>query len=558
VIRAARASAWPAAALAVTMLVPAAARGQQQPPPDSRIQPRPLLVRIQPPATRIPYYSARALPTLSPAQSHRLQAARAQREAGNPDVALRDLRGLALEAPRHPLVLTEIALVHVSREAWRNVETLGRTERAATRDSLLLAPELALALERLGRPREAAQIVVEGWLIESAIAEWAVPTLVRLASADARARDPLRRAVERRPDRLDMVRCAARLEWRAGDGAAASRLLAAADRVASGTPLRWSFAEELLAQGSASDSSGAIAALLDLASDQSRDEVYRLAAARRVWQLSERRAQADWPERLASALLDIPPDRWGEDIGLAVSRGLRRSGKAAESRALMAKLGTGSGEAGSALMVERALDELRDGPPDKALPALALAAKGSSEAAFYYAEALFFSGNADSALAWYQRVAGDVKGDRTGGALERIYLIEDANPKSALPALGRMAWEEWRGESRKALVLADSLYRGLPRDESWAYVALRFAALREATGDGKSALEPLLALAETRPDDRLAPLARQRAGDVYRVWLKEPAKALEQYEECLARYPKAWNAAEVRRVVEILRRENRF
>ncbi len=36
------------------------------------------------------------------------------------------------------------------------------------------------------------------------------------------------------------------------------------------------------------------------------------------------------------------------------------------------------------------------------------------------------------------------------------------------------------------------------------------------------------------------------------------SQALEQYEECLARYPKAWNAPEVRRQVEALRREHRF
>ena len=39
---------------------------------------------------------------------------------------------------------------------------------------------------------------------------------------------------------------------------------------------------------------------------------------------------------------------------------------------------------------------------------------------------------------------------------------------------------------------------------------------------------------------------------------KDDARALAQYEECLARYPKAWNAPEVRRAVETLRRERRF
>jgi predicted negative regulator of RcsB-dependent stress response len=55
----------------------------------------------------------------------------------------------------------------------------------------------------------------------------------------------------------------------------------------------------------------------------------------------------------------------------------------------------------------------------------------------------------------------------------------------------------------------------------------------------------------------LAPLARQRAGDAY-LSLGDETRALAQYEECLARYPRAWNSAEVRRRVEKLRRERRL
>jgi hypothetical protein len=40
--------------------------------------------------------------------------------------------------------------------------------------------------------------------------------------------------------------------------------------------------------------------------------------------------------------------------------------------------------------------------------------------------------------------------------------------------------------------------------------------------------------------------------------LKDPKSAVAQYEECLARYPRAWNAAEVRRKLETLRRDRRL
>ncbi|HVP70051.1 MAG TPA: hypothetical protein VMS45_01930, partial [Gemmatimonadaceae bacterium] len=58
--------------------------------------------------------------------------------------------------------------------------------------------------------------------------------------------------------------------------------------------------------------------------------------------------------------------------------------------------------------------------------------------------------------------------------------------------------------------------------------------------------------------DRLAPLARQRAGDLYRDRLHDQAGAIAQYEACLTRYPRAWNAPEVRRSLERLRREPGF
>ena len=65
---------------------------------------------------------------------------------------------------------------------------------------------------------------------------------------------------------------------------------------------------------------------------------------------------------------------------------------------------------------------------------------------------------------------------------------------------------------------------------------------------------PLLELATQLPDDRLAPLAREMAGDLYLYKLKREPEALAQYEECLTRYPRAWNSAEVRRRLEALRK----
>jgi tetratricopeptide (TPR) repeat protein len=155
-------------------------------------------------------------------------------------------------------------------------------------------------------------------------------------------------------------------------------------------------------------------------------------------------------------------------------------------------------------------------------------------------------------------LAENPHGPYTGASLERIYLIEDARPREALGVFGRIAYESWRGDTKHAGALAESLYRALPRGPLWAQVALELGARRQAAGDARSALEPLLAVADSLPEDRLAPRARQRAGDIYLHDLKDEAKAAEQYEECLARYPRAWNAPEIRRKLETLRRERRF
>ena len=142
---------------------------------------------------------------------------------------------------------------------------------------------------------------------------------------------------------------------------------------------------------------------------------------------------------------------------------------------------------------------------------------------------MFFDGQSDSASTWYKRVSEDAAGAWTGAALERLFLIEDANPAAALPALGRMAWQEWRGEPRAALALAESLTRELPQGATWAQAALELSRLREGAGDARGALAPVLAIADSLPGDRIAPVARQRAGDLYLEKLHDERATLAQY-----------------------------
>jgi Tfp pilus assembly protein PilF len=490
---------------------------------------------------------------LDPARAYRLRRAVAAREQGRLAGSRDSLRQLLTEVPHHPLLLTELGKTLIAQSDFAGVQSLARAERSTQKDSLLLGRELALAEERLGRQTQAAQVVVEAWSQTSSESEWANQTLARLLNADSRAvREALRRALTHDPGRADLTLGLARLEWRAGDGAALRDVLGAADHSVSGPSLRFSFAEELLRGGAPRDSAAALDILGDVAADRTLNAASRLNAAQRAWDLDQTRGAAvGAAPGLAKALADLPGEQWNASFALALARSLRAGGHTQEARAL---LDANQNHAASGdLALERALTELRDGPPERALPALEKMATQSPEGAFDYAEGLFFAGNTDSALAQYRRIGDDPNGIAAGAALQRVYLIEDADPKSALPEVAHACYESWRGNHRAAAAIADSLYRRLPRRALWANTALMLSDERAEAGDNTLALAPLLAVADSLPDDRLAPLARQKAGDLYHQRLHDDAQAIAQYELCLTRYPRAWNAPEVRRALERLR-----
>jgi tetratricopeptide (TPR) repeat protein len=480
-----------------------------------------------------------------------------QRQAGRLPEARAALAALPAEVQRHPIVLTERARLSLAEKQYDEVVRLAVVERRARRDSLLLGEELAAAYERLGRPREASMTAVEVWASAAAEAEWAANVLLRLAPTDGHAgRDGMRRAFAREPQRGDLGTGLARLEWLAGDMRATLKILGGLERGERGPRQRWGFGEGLLLLGTPRDSTGALEVYLDVAGDVTQDAGYRQSAARRYWEIQTLRGQeGPAAARLYHAMKDLPTDRWGGDLALGVARALRRSGDTAGARAL---LGSESAPATPDIRMERALADLRDGPPEKVLAALLPDSTASDEQRFRYAEALFFAGRIDSAVAWYQRASVDPAGEFSGAALERLYLLEEGRPASALPAFGRIAYEQWRGANRRALVLAESLFTGLPRSALWAQAAIVVVDERERAGDAGGAVAAALAVADSLPGDRLAPLARQRAGDLYLGKLHDETRAIEQYEACVAVYPRAWNAAEVRRRLDELRRSRRF
>lgn len=485
----------------------------------------------------------------------RLLQAQGLREAGEIDAARDSVRAIMKTYPHHPLVLAEMSRNMVARNDWSGIERMARAERTAQHDSLLLGRDLSMALERLKKPREAAQVALECWAVLPTEAEWAFSSIARVAGSDSKGvRETVRKFVASFPDRVDLQSAAARLEWKMGDGAAAQKALVAADRPGLTPPLRWRFADELLRTSAARDSAGAVEALLGMAGDVRFDPSHRMLAAVRVMEVQQARgAGRAAATELYKALKDIPPERWQPNLLLAVARGLREAGDSNTARTLLATPGL-NGHAKQTANLERSLNDLRDGPPEKALESLAEISETSAEARFRYAEALFFAGKPDTALGAYKALTEDARGPYTGAALERMFLIEDAQPRTALPIVGHLYYLVWRGDAKPALDLSDSLYRALPSGTLWAQVALVLSQQLEAAGQYQAAIDPMLAVADKDPGDRLAPVALQRAGDLYLDRLKSEPDAITQYETCLTRYPKAWNSAEVRRKLETLRK----
>lgn len=506
-----------------------------------------------------PVRGARGHESLPPAVMQRVQRAVDLRTSGLPERSRDTLLVLLKAFPHHARIVTELGRAQLARQDHAAVERLAVAERAATRDTLLLAQELAQAQERLGRPRDAMRTAFDAWTVSPGEGPWASSTVFRLAPLDARLAVTLfESAALPRPWRTDLVLGLARLHAVSGRPAEAGRVLADAEKRSNRTGLRVLFADESLRAGSPADTTAALTVLAELTRDATRRPDERLATGRRLWvaALASGR-EAEWAPKLAQGLREVPAERWGPDFLLGLVRALQQAGFTAEARALL-----GSNPALERRMpeltLERASGLARDGQLHAARPVLDSLARIWPPARFLRAEFEFFAGELDSALAHYNVIAAVSEDPGAATALDRIYLLEESPKSPVRPLLGQIAYERWRNRRTVALTLADSLWRmQRPRGEYAAHAALEAAALRMEGGDARSALAALLTVCDSLPDDRLAPLARQRAGDAYAM-LGDDKNALAQYEECLARYPRAWNSPEVRRRVERLRKEKRL
>ena len=295
---------------------------------------------------------------------------------------------------------------------------------------------------------------------------------------------------------------------------------------------------------------------------------------------------------LESAWRSLPVGEERAELGLDLLQTLRARGETQVAERVAAELSrTGSsGQLAGPVDVEAGLLALGQGRLDEAGKRLERARAQTVDddarvrAEFAQAEVLFYSGQFDSALASYDRFANaHPLSPLANEALARAFLLEPDPDQASGQAPGlvslakglyaetRRQWDEsilWARKAEQESRGSDRQASQMPRSEGAAPESLGLAnpvraqallllsRAQEAHGAPAEARLAALAVADSLPGDRLAPVARKRVGDLD-LARGNKESALAQYEEMLARYPRSWLAAEVRRQVTDLRAQLR-
>src|SRR5262249_4748603 len=203
-----------------------------------------------------------APPELDAESLAKLQQARSLVRQGAYDAARALLEDAMRRSPHHPSLVSELVQLGYADHDWARLERLCRAERLAMRDSLFLSRPLLQSLTYQGRYRDAAQVAVEAVVAAPRASAWVTGELRNLAIADPAgvkmARDALRVAWTRNPQRDALLLLLAELEWVDGQTEHALTLVETPAKMKGGTTtLLWQFAQQRLTQGSWPDSMGA-------------------------------------------------------------------------------------------------------------------------------------------------------------------------------------------------------------------------------------------------------------------------------------------------------------
>jgi tetratricopeptide (TPR) repeat protein len=178
------------------------------------------------------------------------------------------------------------------------------------------------------------------------------------------------------------------------------------------------------------------------------------------------------------------------------------------------------------------------------------------KAAFEMAEVQFFRGDFDSAMVLYQDMAQthprSLLADDAAGRYIMLNKYQALGGGAAVQALGRMDWARAAGDTAVVDSVADLLIATYPGGELAAEALL---AKADVAATPEAALGYLDRLVDEYKDDRRAPVALMRGGNLLLERLDRSGEALVRFESILTDYPESLEAPEARRLVEKLRRE---
>lgn len=527
--------------------------------------------------------------------------------------ALPMLEDLSRRHPESASIATATASAYLragrANDALHLLEASDKAAREArARDKLAppavdpLAAMRAQVLLALGRRKDAIPWMVEAaarprgaaFALQRQLFEWAETVDVGPGVVEA-----AERRADASPKDVNRALLAAEIEWRAGKTSAALARLRSAE--SPGMP--HGQLARVLAERLSSDAQGnslAAPLWLELARGP-YDPGLRADALRRLLQPTtiitpngQGRAVVTpvSAKDLESAWRTLPAGEERSQLGLELLSALRARGETQAAERVATELARtgGTGQLAGPVDVEAGLLALGQGNLEAAGKHLerartqAVDDDARERAEFGQAEVLFYSGQFDSALASYDRFAkAHPLSPLANEALARAFLLEgdpDQAPGQApglaslakgLYAEARRQWDEavtWARNAGAESKSSDRQVSEMPRTEGAAPESLGLAnpvraqallllsRAEEAQGALGEARLAALAVADSLPGDRLAPVARKRVGDLD-LARGNRESALAQYEEMLARYPRSWLAAEVRRQVTDLRSQLR-
>lgn len=187
-------------------------------------------------------------------------------------------------------------------------------------------------------------------------------------------------------------------------------------------------------------------------------------------------------------------------------------------------------------------------------------AEVQAEAAFLQAEILFFSGDFKGAQTAYEDLARNFTRTRkTNDAVGRylqIVKFKDLKQTEALKAYARMEEANRMGDTTAVVETSHRLQADYAATDLAADALVREAEVVRMRGNGESAVALCLKAVSEHPKARIAPYALSLMGHILLNNLNDRNRALEAWEQLLGDYPDNMLAAQIRRTVERLRRNN--